>query len=787
MSAIPFIVLDDATGQYTVQKEAVAFLSSLGGPLGIVSIAGRYRTGKSTFLNKVLLGDSAPSGFGVGSSVNACTKGIWVYKRAFQFSGENGPMQVVVIDSEGIGSMDADQTHDCRIFSLLLLLSSFFVYNSVGCIDDQALKTLSLVAEVSKQVRVRSTCENSTEDLSGVFPTFCWVVRDFTLSLEDRNGAPITADAYLEQSLVSGSGECPVRDTIRTCFPDRMCTTMVRPCQDEDDLRELVPANTRPAFQRQCTQIRSTIFRRVKPKTYMGTPVSGAMLVTLAGSYADSINRGAAPVIQDSWALIAGVQSTETALACVAAYQEQLRSLESVPGGAHSLVESVLGVFEASLRSYRETAMDTSEGKMAALAASLRGATADILVARDSDARTAAERRVVDLSRLAADCGTFRELRTLIESRPTPSVHCTAMLLQRVWDWIDAKVATLETEHRASTDRLAEFRGEVETVRAQSATQASDLETLRAGAAAADTQIQEQKTEVAALLLRETDLAAQLADAVEAQDHLQDMVTSMEQRLAESSTTHLTLQNTTQQLQAVQERNRELTECLERRRTEFAESLDSLQAASLASVERVRGDLDTARRERNDEKERRETLEVTHAEDLGALQRLQASAAREAEAARVSHENRVEELTATVTRLQHDLAATRVTIKTGTADLATLREQLDRVSARSRALETESACKVLELDSCKRKITDMEERVEDRKRLKQEMHTVRSDLVKFQHVAEWLEKDKQVRDDKIRELGHDLSLSHQRCNELSHKHDMELLRLRLNTNQSSAE
>ena len=44
-----------------------------------------------------------------------------------------------IVDSEGIGAFNEDQNHDTRIFLLALLLSSYFVYNSVGTIDENAL------------------------------------------------------------------------------------------------------------------------------------------------------------------------------------------------------------------------------------------------------------------------------------------------------------------------------------------------------------------------------------------------------------------------------------------------------------------------------------------------------------------------------------------------------------------------------------------------------------------------------------------------------------------------
>jgi len=47
-------------------------LRPLQGPIGVVSVAGMYRTGKSYLLNRMLLNRSG--GFGVGPTINPCTK-----------------------------------------------------------------------------------------------------------------------------------------------------------------------------------------------------------------------------------------------------------------------------------------------------------------------------------------------------------------------------------------------------------------------------------------------------------------------------------------------------------------------------------------------------------------------------------------------------------------------------------------------------------------------------------------------------------------------------------------
>jgi hypothetical protein len=58
--------------EFVLTQEAVNFLKLITGPVGLVAVAGMYRTGKSYLLNRMLLNRS--DGFGVGPTINPCTK-----------------------------------------------------------------------------------------------------------------------------------------------------------------------------------------------------------------------------------------------------------------------------------------------------------------------------------------------------------------------------------------------------------------------------------------------------------------------------------------------------------------------------------------------------------------------------------------------------------------------------------------------------------------------------------------------------------------------------------------
>ncbi len=57
---------------YELNEDAGEFLKKISGPIGIIAVAGMYRTGKSYLLNRMLLNRSG--GFGVGPTINPCTK-----------------------------------------------------------------------------------------------------------------------------------------------------------------------------------------------------------------------------------------------------------------------------------------------------------------------------------------------------------------------------------------------------------------------------------------------------------------------------------------------------------------------------------------------------------------------------------------------------------------------------------------------------------------------------------------------------------------------------------------
>lgn len=336
----PLLLLSYSEGsrEFKLSDEGKAFLCNLQLPIAVIGVAGMYRTGKSYLLNRMLL--DRRKGFGVGPSVNPCTKGIWIWGTPVAGRTIDGqPCSVVILDTEGIGALDQDSDHDSRIFSLTVLIVSCFIYNSRGSIDEEALNNLSLVVNLTKHIQIKSKGneEVGTEEYAAYFPSFVWVVRDFALKLVDEEGEPLTAKEYLEKALNAQKGfsdlaeeKNRIRRLLKEFFKDRECFTLVRPVNNENDLHkleELEFSELRPEFVEQVRALRSKIINCVKPKTLNGRLLDGEMLCELIESYVHAVNKGAVPNIENAWNYICKNECAKAFEDAIALYTRKIDDL----------------------------------------------------------------------------------------------------------------------------------------------------------------------------------------------------------------------------------------------------------------------------------------------------------------------------------------------------------------------------------------------------------------------------------------------------------------------------
>ena len=329
--AVPFITYNESTKKFVISKEARKIIANpeKNQKIGIISLVGKYRTGKSFLLNRVIINNkyNSKDGFAVGPTIKPCTKGIWLWSNPLIVTNENNnnePFPVYLIDTEGLGAYDEEINHDSKIFLISILISSLFIYNSFGTIDEAALSNLSFILNLSKSLKLRQNQDeekndnnsfNEENELAKYFPCLFWLLRDFVLKLVDLEGNPISSKEYLENSLMEQEGTTDtiieknlIRRKIKNYFLERECFPMVRPVENEKDLQNLMNLSDeyiRPEFLEQSKHLREMIYTKVKPKNFGGKILSGEMLIELVESIVNAINDGAIPVIENSWKYIA--------------------------------------------------------------------------------------------------------------------------------------------------------------------------------------------------------------------------------------------------------------------------------------------------------------------------------------------------------------------------------------------------------------------------------------------------------------------------------------------------
>jgi hypothetical protein len=84
---------DEMEKKFEVGKDALDVLRGIKAPMGVVSVCGRARQGKSFILNQ-LLGRS--SGFVVAPTHRPCTKGLWMWSSPVERTGPDGSTHFLV-------------------------------------------------------------------------------------------------------------------------------------------------------------------------------------------------------------------------------------------------------------------------------------------------------------------------------------------------------------------------------------------------------------------------------------------------------------------------------------------------------------------------------------------------------------------------------------------------------------------------------------------------------------------------------------------------------------------
>jgi hypothetical protein len=238
----------------------------------VVIVVGRYRSGKSFLLNR-LIGEKE---FKTSSSVNSETKGIFCSSQLIDD-------KFLLFDVEGAGATDVDNQNDTNIFVLSLLISSVFVFNTVGAVDSSSLEQLQLFTNVSKLINFDSQRHR---------PKLVYLSRDFSLQLKNRNGETLTPGEYLKSSL----GE---KKEIQKSVDDIFCSSEFASLPTPQNVENLdfmrSSSKLDKNFELKLSELRKILFE----KENRGNSIE--IVLQIASKTIESINLGKLPTIGDIW------------------------------------------------------------------------------------------------------------------------------------------------------------------------------------------------------------------------------------------------------------------------------------------------------------------------------------------------------------------------------------------------------------------------------------------------------------------------------------------------------
>ncbi|RGB40923.1 guanylate-binding protein [Rhizophagus diaphanus] len=155
-------------GKIILNKESLEIIKNIEEPVAIISVVGSYRRGKSYFAN-VLHGRH--DGFELGSKVDSCTKGIFMWDTPFIHNN----CRVIILDCEGIDDPKQDEVWATKLFILCLAISSTFIYNINGIVGKDDIGKLYTMTDLSKFL------VNSEDEEKDYLPRLVVLLRDFGL------------------------------------------------------------------------------------------------------------------------------------------------------------------------------------------------------------------------------------------------------------------------------------------------------------------------------------------------------------------------------------------------------------------------------------------------------------------------------------------------------------------------------------------------------------------------------------------------------------------------------
>lgn len=304
----PINLIDIRRDQLILNEDALKILKDIKENIIIVSIFGKERSGKSYLMN-LLLNSNGNSkitkGFKVYSqNTSSSSRGLYLWNTPI--SKPNSNEKILFLDSEGIHSENVfQQEMDSKLLALILLISSLFIYNTMGDINSNSLNELELILHFADSIGINEKI-NKERLLRELCPKFIWTLRDFDLKILDNIN--INKNNYMEQCLkerFDGKNKDEInviKENLIKYFKERDCVILPKPLEEEKDLIMLKKMNINSLqenFKNEFMILKDKIYNSSKSKKINGKMLNGPMIVFLLRHFVNEINSGNTPSINE--------------------------------------------------------------------------------------------------------------------------------------------------------------------------------------------------------------------------------------------------------------------------------------------------------------------------------------------------------------------------------------------------------------------------------------------------------------------------------------------------------
>ena len=300
--------------QLVLNEEALLTLRNINEDLIIVFIFGKENSGKSYLMN-LLINSKEKNKIRVSNSlinpkstkalkknsyfnfISGNKKGIYFWSSPLE--KENSKEKILFFDSVGMNNNEniIQQGLGSKLLALMIIISSLFIYNTVGDINSRSLNDLQLIVQLTDSINIEGKLDKD-EIISELCPKFIWTLRDF--NLDKYNKIKNKCDSYLEECLNDDRFTGKNNDEINMIyesfvkyFKNRECVVMPCPANNSKELAFLNKMNLEELnddFQNEFNVLKKKVYEQSKAKKIYGKKINGQILVKLLKSFIKEIN-----------------------------------------------------------------------------------------------------------------------------------------------------------------------------------------------------------------------------------------------------------------------------------------------------------------------------------------------------------------------------------------------------------------------------------------------------------------------------------------------------------------